>query len=502
LWILALPDAGLWPLAFVAYLPLFLAVAGLSRRRAFFTGWLAGLVLFSGIFHWIVHTAMTMSDFPAFGAVPVLLAFAAWSGLGTALVALACRELWDRPLRVLTVPAAVVGVEFLWPLLFPVGLGNAFYRVPALMQGMDSTGVYGGTFVAVAVTVGAASVIRELRAGRPWPRGTVVATVAILAAWLGYGLVRLLVLPPEGEPGVVRLAIVQPDITAEDKKHRDGASRKALFERIKGLTLGADTSDVDAVVWPEGAFSFFFDPFAEGRKGWENITETSKRLVAMVGELKKPLVFGSLTEPAGRSRNSLILLGPDGAERQRYDKRKLLAFGEYMPLSNVFPFLRESVKEVSDMEPGNRPVAFEFGPARALASICYEAILPTFTREAAEETGANLLLNVTNDAWFGTSGAPEQHLMVQVPRSVELRLPLVRSTETGISAVVDARGEFTFETGLHERRVDRVTVPLGGAFSLYRVVGDAFAWICLAGVVASLGVGYWRGKKSRSTKIG
>lgn len=524
--ILALPDPGLWFLAPVALAPLFLAVPRLSRGRAFLAGWLAGVVANAGIFHWIAHTAVSMSEFPWALAIGVLLAFSLYGGIQYAVLSIVARPLLVRPWRILTVPCAVVAVEFLWPNLFPWHLGNVVFRVPVLMQGMDVTGVYGASFVSAALAVAMVSAVRSRTDRLPFPRREALVAGVVALAWAAYGLVRLPQVRDTPPRDTLRLALVQPDITAQDKKHRDNASRKALFERLKDLTLRVDVEGVDAVVWPEGAFPFYFAVDAGGRTGWRDIVETSNRLAAMVRQIQRPLLFGSLTRPLGsRTRNSMILLGPDGAEVARYDKRVLLAFGEYMPLSDTFPSLKNRVKEVSDMTPGDRAVAFPLGgpahtppspdpdpaahpsrpPVRALASICYEAIFPGLTRRSLLETGADLIVNLTNDAWFGTSGAPAQHLMVQVPRAVELRVPLVRLTETGITAVVRSSGDFALETGLHERRVDLVEVPIVASFSLYREVGDLFAWLCLAGTLAAVAAPRFRqsiGKKWRSTKTG
>lgn len=491
--VLILPDAGLWFLTPLALVPLFYVLPDLNRGRSFLAGWIAGTLANMGIFHWIVHTAVTMSEFPFLLAVLVLLVFSLYSGFVFALVALLGRPLLSGRWAVLTVPALVVSTEFLWPNLFPWQLGNAYFRQPLLMQGMDLTGVYGASFLSAAVSVALVQSLRSVRVGnRPSWMPPAIAVV-LVSGWLAYGLVRLSAMETDPTVDSVRLSLVQPDITAEDKKHRDGASRKALFARLKDLTESADLQGVDAVIWPEGAFSFYFATDSGGRKGWRNIVETSRRLVSMVRDLETPLLFGSLTRPVGsRTRNSLIMLGPDGSEIQRYDKRVLLAFGEYMPLSDTFPFLKKKVKEVSDMARGNRAVSFPIGPARALASICYEAIFPTLTRESLNETGSNLILNVTNDAWFGTAGAPAQHLMVQAPRATELRVPLVRLTETGISAVILPSGEFALETGLHEQRVDRVDLSVADTFSLYRQMGDVFAWFCVAAMLVVLVCIRWR----------
>ena len=496
---LALPDASLWPLAFVAYFPLLLVLPELGSKKAFLVGWLAGVAANAAIFHWICHTAMTMSDFPLLPAVLVTLAYALFSGMSVGVSATLASHLLASRASALLVPAAVVSAEWCWPHLFPWQVGNAFFRTPILLQGMDLTGVNGATFVAVSFSTALAALAR----GRRW---AVLPGVLVLVSWLGYGAMRLHEVRNATPAGVVRLALVQPDITAEDKKRKDHANRKALFARLKDLTLSADLSKVDAVVWPEGAFSYYFALDAQGRQGYEHILETSNRLVAMVREANRSLIFGTLTKPFERARNSVVMLAPDGSEVARYDKQRLLAFGEYMPLSDLIPGLKHAVKEVGDMEAGKRAVAFQIGQAKALISICYEAILAAFTREALNKTAADLILNVTNDAWFGESGAQAQHLMVQVPRAVELRVPLVRVTQTGISAVVSPGGDFLYETAPHERRVDVVEVPFGlDIQSPYRFSGDAFGWLCIAATILGLRVPlrhYLRGKKSRSTSTG
>lgn len=496
--ILSLPDACIWPLAFVAHVPLFLSVTHLNPTRAFLAGWFSGVVAYAGIFHWIAHTAMTMSDFPLAAAIGVVLAYALFNGISVGLLALFARS--SVPVPVLTIPAAAVVIEWLWPNLFPWYLGNAFYKVPLLMQGMDLTGVRGGTFIAVMFS----SCVIHKR----FPSFLIASLV--LAAWLAYGGFRLHSWRTAGYEKSIHLALVQPDITAMDKKRKDIANRKALLSRLMELTRSTDLSTVDAIVWPEGAFPFYFAPNEVGRKGYEHIVEASNKLISFVKEISKPLIFGTQTEVNGRARNSAIMLSENGEEIARYDKRKLLAFGEYMPLSDKIPWLKHRIKEVGDMASGDKAIAFEVRGVRGAISICYEAILDSFTRDTVNETNADYLLNLTNDGWFGESGAPEQHLMVQVARAVELRLPLVRVTETGITAVVMPSGDFLLKTSLHERRVDTVELNVKTDLSSpYRKVGDIFSWLCALLVVALFGRRafekmrhYLMGKKLRSTITG
>ena len=203
----------------------------------------------------------------------------------------------------------------------------------------------------------------------------------------------------------------------------------------------------------------------------------------------------------------MLMLGPDGEEANRYDKRLLLAFGEYMPLSDTFPWLKGRVPGVGNLREGEAFGAFTIAGHVAAPSVCYEAVQAGLTREAVVAVDAGLILNVTNDGWFGTSGAPRQHLMDQVPRAVELRRPVVRATMTGISAVVRASGDLVGETGVYERAtvVVEVPVPTDPERTVFAVVGRAFAWACFAATVAALFaalVAYRKGKKSRSTTTG
>jgi len=435
-----------------------------------------------------VHTAVTMSDFSFWTAALVLMAFAIWHGLGWGLVGLMVRSRVSSSLAVVIVPAAVVAQEFAWPQLFPWHMGNTFFRVPLLMQGMDLLGIWGATFVAVTVSVALA---QAALGSCKWRRSALVATVLVIG-WVAYGAIRLGTWEPAGADDEVTLALVQPDITPSDKKKRGVANRKALFARLRDMTLQADLTGVDAVIWPEGAFPFYFALETGGRTNWDDVVAMSKELQAMPRTLQRTAIVGTLTKPVDRTRNSVLMLGPDGQEMNRYDKRRLLAFGEYMPLSDTLPFLKNSVKEVSDMEAGDSVSSLRLGPALILPTLCYEAIFPEFVRTSLNEVGGNVIVNLTNDSWFGESGAPAQHLMDQVPRAVELRVPLVRVTATGINAVVLPTGEFALETGLHERRVDVVRVPAQDTFSLYREIGPVLPVACLVLLIWVIGTAWWK----------
>jgi apolipoprotein N-acyltransferase len=509
--ILPFPDLGWWVVAPIALVPLLVAVPSLGLRGALLTGWITGAVSLAGIFHWIVPTAVNLAQFPTWAAALVLGAYAIVYGLNGAAMAVALRTILRLPLpawaAVLLAPAAVVAVDFVGPHLFPFTLGNTYWRVPLLIQGADVTGIEGATYVTVAVSTAIALALRDLWARRRpslLPGGV---AIVLLAAWLAYGAVRLQsVREDEAAAPVLRLLLVQPDARPDERRSRDPKVRDGLVDRLIAMSRTADRTGVDAVIWPEGAFPYEW--VATTGAGAVTYQVRAARLVKeMVREVGIPLVFGAITRPDERGRNSMLMLGPDGEEANRYDKRLLLAFGEYMPLSDTFPWLKGRVPGVGNLREGEAFGAFTIAGHVAAPSVCYEAVQAGLTREAVVAVDAGLILNVTNDGWFGTSGAPRQHLMDQVPRAVELRRPVVRATMTGISAVVRASGDLVGETGVYERAtvVVEVPVPTDPERTVFAVVGRAFAWACFAATVAALFaalVAYRKGKKSRSTTTG
>ena len=150
-----------------------------------------------------------------------------------------------------------------------------------------------------------------------------------------------------------------------------------------------------------------------------------------------------------------------------------MPFGEYIPFSDYFPFVKGKVKGIGDMAAGEHRVVFNVNGVQILPSICYEAIYPGMTREAVmEEPRAEVILNITNDMWFGDTSALTMHLMVQTSRAVELRIPLVRSTNSGITAFVDAAGRLSGTTPRYEAMTREGVVEVKSLFSLYALIGD------------------------------
>jgi apolipoprotein N-acyltransferase len=238
------------------------------------------------------------------------------------------------------------------------------------------------------------------------------------------------------------------------------------------------------VVWPETATPFYFLAHPD----------MSMRLIRGVRSMDTPLLFGS---PAYgyeggelRHYNRAYLLDGRGTVSGYYDKVHLVPFGEYVPWKRMLFFVNTLVEAAGDFASGKQATPLELDPARIGVLICYEGIFPELSRSVVR-AGANILVNITNDAWFGRSSAPYQHFSMAVLRTVEQRVPMVRCANTGVSSLIDKRGCIVDTTRLFEETAVSGTLHLGGEQTVYCRFGDWFAWSCLAvavfGCACSLG---------------
>jgi len=212
-------------------------------------------------------------------------------------------------------------------------------------------------------------------------------------------------------------------------------------------------------------------------------------LRGLAASLGAPIVVGSIDVEAGHPvvlRNSAYLLTERGLEG-RYDKMQLVPFGEYVPLSGVIGFVRGWAEFISELEPGARTVVFPGPPAPFGVVICYEGIFPELVRDFAKN-GARLIVNITNDAWFGRTSGPLQHLAMYPFRAVEHRTAVVRSANTGVSAFIAPSGQITRRLPLFERDIMTAEVPLRNRTTIYTRLGDWVAYLGLAVTAAALGV--------------
>jgi len=273
---------------------------------------------------------------------------------------------------------------------------------------------------------------------------------------------------PAAKVPEVKVAIAQGGIDQAVKW--DPENQLATLGIYSALTWAARDAGAQVVVWPETAAPFIY--------GWEAGLSRWLEGIAVSGRI--PIVFGApWYDPAGGGKyfNSVFLMDARGVVLGRYDKRHLVPFGEYIPLQPLLFFLSKLTAGEGDFSSGAGPALFRVAGRPVSASICYEALFPALIREGVLG-GATWLVNVTNDAWFGDTVAPHQHLAMARMRCVEFRRPMVRAANSGISAVIDADGGVAASLGLFRRGILVAAVRPGTGETVYAKTGEIFGISC------------------------
>jgi apolipoprotein N-acyltransferase len=463
-------------LAWVAFVPLLISISRRAPRGAFKLGLTCGLVAYGGILYWINIVMTTYGKLNWTVSFSLYLFLSAYLALYVACVAFLtrrCEEAGISPL--LSFPLFWVGLEYLREVAltgFPwASLGYSQYRTLPLIQIADITGVYGLSFLIAFANVVIYRIVRGMakRDGAPYPTGSAMLLVLLLVATLGYGFYRLKS-PERGVP--LKVALAQGDIPQDVKW--DPAFQESTMAVYEQLSRQACAAGCDLLVWPESALPFYL----QSNAGY------AARVKSLASGLKTYLVTGSpaFTMVGGTTRylNSAFLIAPDGDILARSDKMHLVPFGEYVPLAKLLPFVSKLVAGIGDFSPGSELTPLDIGKGKIGVLVCFEGIFPELSR-AYVRAGSRLLVNITNDAWFGRSSAPYQHLSMTVFRAVENRVPLIRAANTGITAIIDSRGHIRAMTQIFKETSLTGEVKLGTGGSLYTRVGDLFARLCLGG---------------------
>jgi apolipoprotein N-acyltransferase len=296
--------------------------------------------------------------------------------------------------------------------------------------------------------------------------GGVAALLAMIAS---FGLFRMTgnSLVQTGAP--LRVGLLQGNV--EQLEKWDLAYRDSILQRYLQLSRQAIGGGARLVIWPEASTPFYFDTDSD-------LAAPIRRLAA---ESRTPFLIGSdqlEANPAGgrnRVYNAAVLVGSDGRSKGSYRKINLVPFGEYVPFQKVLFFVAPLVEAVSDFSAGTEPVVFDADGARLSVSICYESIMPWLSR-AFVQRGSQLLVTITNDAWFGGSSAPYQHFDQGLIRAVEEGRFVVRAANTGISGVVDPYGRVLLTTKLFEPAAVTFDVRLLSGRTIYSHIGDVVVW--------------------------
>jgi apolipoprotein N-acyltransferase len=467
------PPLAIYPLAFVCLVPLLLVAARCGATAAVATAWLSGVLIYGFGLRWLAPTLEHMQALGHLEAAGCLVAFAAvhalrWSAAaaGAGWLLGAGRGTLSRSLLAAAAAAGWwVSIEWSIPLAFPWALGSVLGPARWLRQSADIGGAYGLSFAIVLVNGLLALAVRgrHERLGAAPRLGAALAVVGLLA---GYGVIRADAATSER---TLQVALVQGGTAADGDGDLAEANANAWAVYANHTrALGVDV--VDLVIWPESVLRVYLRQSPAVRQ----------RAAALVREVGAPLMLGALdqTTDGARELNSAYLLTGDGAPAppsalQTYHKVALVPFAEYLPGDRFWTGRDVRWRTTGEFVAGAAPRGLRLGSmaatkrrppgsppleARLAPSICVEAILPGWFNPLVRD-GAHVLVNLTDDGWFGDTNAPTQHLEMTRLRAVETRRWLVRASGSGISAVIDPSGEIV------------ASLPYGAPGALVQAVG-------------------------------
>jgi apolipoprotein N-acyltransferase len=464
--------------------PLFVALAGEPRpRRALLLGYVAGAVYLGGSCYWFVSVMELhggLSPLLAYGVLGLFVVVFAvfFGGYGLVLVWAA----GGSPKRVLLLsPFLWVAMEIARTYLltgFPWDLLGYAVQASGLRQVASVTAVYGLSFLAAATSAMLAWIWVEPR--RAAPR-------LALAGWCVLLLAANLILSPRPlPPGSQTAFLVQPNIPMDEAvvaqwaPWRDPTRLNNLVDlSIASVRREGDSRSTPLIIWPENPAPFYFERDPIFRAAVERMAREAQAYV-VVGSVNYADAEGS------KPKNSAMVLDPEGRVVLAYDKIHLVPFGEYVPAWALPSLVGKITYEAGNFVPGTsyRPAPTRDGGLGLF--ICYEAIFPQLVRHMVPE-GPGVLVNISNDAWFGDTAAAFQHLEMARLRAIENRRYLLRATNDGITTVIDPYGRIRTRLPRHEQAV------LVGRFdylterTFYTTYGDVFAWLCVAAAVATIG---------------
>ena len=457
------PGFGLPWLAPIALVPL---LAALSREPRplfrFLLGEFTGIVYWFGICYWIQFVLEVHGGMGRWGGWGTFALFCIAKAVHMAVFTLLAAVVLPTRYAVPAIAALWTGLErthatlgFAW-----LALGNAAIDMPLPLRLAPFLGVYGISFVLALMSATVTLII--LRRGRRQ-----LAWFAVVPA--------LLLLPaiPAGTAPSESALVVQPNMP--EAEHWTFASASAIRDRLINESLAAARGlHAQFIIWPEepGPIYYYDDP-----KFHDQATNLARFT-------RSYFLFGTVGEtPRNQPLNSAVMLNPAGDPIDRYDKINLVPFGEYVP--KFFGFVNRITQEAGDFVPGSRIVVFPVDDQRVGVFICYEAVFPHQVRQFVKD-GAGLLINISNDGYFGRSSAREQHLEIARMRAVENRRWLIRSTNDGITAAIDPAGRVRQRLPMYRETIARMSYGYEHSTTFYTEHGDWFAWGCLLASIVPL----------------
>ena len=497
LW-LCFPPLSLWPLALVSLIPLLFALRDAAPRRVFWLSWLFGALFNAGLLHWIVFNPAVEAWVRPLLYLGVAL-IAAYLGLFIAAAAATARWLARRtgaPLWLL-LPLTWTLADFVRSqgvLGFPWGcIGYAVTPWLPAIQTAELASVWGVAFWVVlangAIYWITGIVFTAVRARQSLSQRRVLALVALLLALLAplfYGQLRLrqigraCAVAPR-----IKVSLIQGNIEQGMRWDREFVDYNWRTYRDLSRKAAADTSAL--IVWPETAMPFYL------RYQGDYLSQ----MVALTGVTRTPILTGvpdyqrDYAENITRYYNSSFLFVPGRGLAGQYAKAHLAPFGERFPLKDKIPYLRNVNFGEGEWTPGTDTLPFYLDTLRFANLICFESIFPGITR-AWLRRGAAFFVVITNDGWFGRSGAARQHADMATVRAVETRRAIARCANSGISMLIMPTGRVVRPTPLYQQVILTGAIPLLGGMTFYGRYGDIFILMLAIGLAVLLALALLR----------
>ncbi|MBN2568265.1 MAG: apolipoprotein N-acyltransferase [Deltaproteobacteria bacterium] len=457
----------------VAIVPLLYALKGRSLSQSFFIGLISGLVYNVGIIYWVSFVVVHYGYLPLYLGISVMLLLALYLSLYVSLFSVALvylrrkgiRDIYSAPLlwTVFEFAKAHFLTGFPWE-----NLAHSQYDFTLLIQIADVTGIFGITFLIVLINCAFYDLL-TMQLRKTFFKEVISVTI-VFGLIIFYGFYRIEnVQNSLKDTDHMNVSLIQGNIDQSVKW--DPKFQMDTLRIYRELSFMASASEPSLIVWPETAAPFYFQNIDEMH---ENILDIARRTGAY-------LLLGSPSYVNDKDRylfkNSVYMVSPEGKIVGRYDKTHLVPFGEYVPFKKFLFFVQKLVVGAGDFIPGDGITTLTMDGKGLGVLICYEGIFPEISSEYGAK-GSTLLVNVTNDAWYGWTSAPYQHLTMAVFRAVENRTHFVRAANTGISAIIDPTGKIISRTGLFERAVLNGRVQLSSQITFYELYGDLFVYVC------------------------
>jgi len=482
---LAFPGAELWPLAFVAMVPWFVSMESMSEKSCFYTGLVTGFIWFAGLLYWIIPTLDTYGGLNPGASVSILCILCFYLSLYPAMFAFLLKKThlppWIRPLYAGCLWTSLEYIRAHAFTGFPWGeLGYSQYRNLGFIQIADIAGVYGVSFVIVAVNCAFAQLVSGFKKNCVTKNlVSVMISTALVICTMVYGHLKINRVEKQMKTASkASVMVVQGNINQDIKWSREFKT-KTVEKYIRLTAEGLKSASPDLVVWPETALPFYYGP---DRK-------LSDRVDQCIRKSKTNFLVGTPAFESGRNGmryyNRACMINRFSIVTGIYDKTHLVPFGEYVPFGRYLKFLGKLTAQAGDFSSG--PASFEplrFKKHKTGVLICFEIVFPHIS-SGFVKNGADILTTITNDAWFGTTSAPDQHFSIAVFRAVENRRSIARAANTGISGFIDPTGRILARTSLFCAQTLERTIPAMTEITFYTRHGDLFALgalvaICLA----------------------